>query len=1474
MLLLLLLRAQAETLQGAITVQGPGPWQPIQHAQPVGDLDGDGLGDLVLAVPEDDTNGDEAGAVYFVYDVAGLDPAVPLGDQSFRMVGEEPQDNAGRDVARLGDTDSDGYPDVAIAAPEASWDQVQAGKVYVVYGPQVDQDGYLGDLPYIHGVESMDRVGAALFGAPDLDGDGRTELLLGVPYSNPSGDAGPGWLALLYGRDSRWPDDTRIDLDYDRDTRETTADAAWVANGQLSFGGRAATIGPDLDGDGLAEVVVGAPGFRLPTAPDDPNYTSPGAQAEPGAILVFAGKTREEYQAYEVQDENDAFATISGSDSVNSLPWILDTLPDGRIVASTPEAESNRGAVLVFDLGALGAGDHLHSDATLRWDGDTVGDAMGHGLAVTWGFDGGSLVAVGEPGWDQGRGRVRLLGEDGFDRSLEGCGYGDETGHSVRSAPGPDPWGSDAGWIAISAPGNGFWEGEAGRAYVVGASNLGSLGQPCDQADAGGEVDQDQDGSPQGEDCDDTVAWVSPEAWEVCGNGADDDCDGSADEDCGGAPAARCGTTGAGAMSGGLVGLAVLLTRRRRRAGAALLLALSLPARAQDRAARDGMGAAFARLWGSAAWEYLRGPVVSGDFDGDGIHDVAVANYHGAALYYVAGEVQLLPGASLGGDMDLGAAPVSLHGGSEHDYLGVSVAVMRDDDGPDDLVVGADHSGLTELEQGQALRFDDPLLESGWVAAELADLVARGDDDADWLGHQVVEVGDLDGDGAADFALAAPMRDWDEEQDEAGRVWVSFGGFRVGTGAANVPEVAESFISGTVAKTHLGWRVCGPGDLDGDGRDDLVVGAFNSDEVNGGDLLVYTRVPRDTELFVSDSVGQWSAALPEQYAGYGLGCGDLNDDGLGEVVVGAPFADEGAGRVWVVEGAPNGTQLLENDARNSLGGNPGSWLGYSVAVGPRVLLGAPGLDEVWVTNGDLDVESVIAGPGFLGATVSWLDDLDGDAVKDVALVASDATGTRENQGVALLISGAPVINGSLPAAPDVADFDGDGAVAGEDCDDGDPRRRPGGEEICGDAVDNNCDGAVDEEACVGGRGCSTAGGWVRLWAALAGILAVLARRRAWLWALPLALSCGGGAPALQLEVPSGPLYGTVELSALGNFDRLAILVDGEVVGGGDGPSLSVLWDTTTVADGAHLVRGVGYLGAEEPVEVVREVEVSQVAGDLSAPAVRFDAPVAGGVYEPDAIAVIVEVSEDVGLESAELYADETFLLAWPPQGPFEAVWKQVPDGPHTLTARVMDLAGKPGEASVEIEVSSLAQVDCTVTRPDEGDTVSGTVNVTVAASSQAGISTVEFFANDVSFGVDDASSWQYEWDSTPYDGQTVALSALCTGADGNSAWATPVNVTVDSDAGGFSVTITQPSDGGTVSGTAARVKAAVGGGKGAAGADFYVDDVWMLSLTASPWEFLWDTTALENGSHVVKVVGTEAVTGATAEDSITVTVAN
>jgi hypothetical protein len=193
----------------------------------VGDLNGDGVPDIAVSAPA--TMVDSLFGSGIVHVVSGTDGA------TLRNYTGSPQENQmfGHSLAAL-DADGDGIPDLAIGAPgQSGINGHGAGAVEIFSGA----DGSL--ILAIQGPDHS-NFGAAIANAGDQDGDGIDDLYVGAPQAD-----GGGAVYLVSAASGATL----------RVTASDTPDAA--------FGARIAMAG-DIDGDGLADVVIGAPMFRTP----------------------------------------------------------------------------------------------------------------------------------------------------------------------------------------------------------------------------------------------------------------------------------------------------------------------------------------------------------------------------------------------------------------------------------------------------------------------------------------------------------------------------------------------------------------------------------------------------------------------------------------------------------------------------------------------------------------------------------------------------------------------------------------------------------------------------------------------------------------------------------------------------------------------------------------------------------------------------------------------------------------------------------------------------------------------------------------------------------------------------------------------------------------------------------------------------------------------------------------------------------
>ena len=310
----------------------------------------------------------------------------------------------------------------------------------------------------------------------------------------------------------------------------------------------------------------------------------------------------------------------------------------------------------------------------------------------------------------------------------------------------------------------------------------------------------------------------------------------------------------------------------------------------------------------------------AGDINGDGFDDLIVGAYGfpgntflGTA-YVVFGSGDAAPG-------DLNLPTMTAADGFQIDaetvssQTGISVASAGDidKDGFDDLIVGTHFTGdCAYVIYGKSTSFG--------TSFDLATMTAGDGFQINaatafvYTGFSVDTAGDVNGDGVADMIVGAPLTD--TPADKAGAAWVVFG--KVGGFGASVElatlTAADGFrISGEAIGDELGSRVSSAGDVNGDGFDDLIVGSYKASPngtKSGVSYVVFGKATGfGTNIDVSSLDGtngfQINGEAQDDYAGRVSSAGDINGDGLAEMIVGAfgnDAADNAAGAAYVLLG--------------------------------------------------------------------------------------------------------------------------------------------------------------------------------------------------------------------------------------------------------------------------------------------------------------------------------------------------------------------------------------------------------------------------------------------------------------------------------------------------------------------------------------------------------------------------------------------
>jgi hypothetical protein len=301
---------------------------------------------------------------------------------------------------------------------------------------------------------------------------------------------------------------------------------------------------------------------------------------------------------------------------------------------------------------------------------------------------------------------------------------------------------------------------------------------------------------------------------------------------------------------------------------------------------------------------------LNGDTDADGAADVLIASPQSAASGSAnegPGVVTLLLGSDVQVDGFDGAAGITYTGSSTGEAVGYSVDwIDLDGDGLSDAAMGAHLSepGSTPNNAGAVYVIAGPATSASTVDTQP---YLGGGAAGDWLGWAISGGADVDGDGYEDLLAGAPTAD--DGGSNSGAVEVVRGSATALAGGAGSLS-SWATIAGADSNDRLGQSVAGAGDVDGDGNDDLVVGAWKENTVGnnaGAAYLVFGPLTAGTtDLATAGSPARLTGESAGDLAGWSVaGGGDVNGDGLNDILVGSPQDDDGgtdAGAAYLLLG--------------------------------------------------------------------------------------------------------------------------------------------------------------------------------------------------------------------------------------------------------------------------------------------------------------------------------------------------------------------------------------------------------------------------------------------------------------------------------------------------------------------------------------------------------------------------------------------
>ena len=955
-----------------------------------GDVNGDGYDDLIIGARYADPNEDDnAGETYVVYGGAsapgtggGLNLSTLNGTNGFILNGIDADDRSGHFVSSAGDVNGDGYDDLIIGAYRADPNgDSRAGETYVVYGgasaPGTDGVLDLGALDgtdgfILNGIDANDRSGVSVSSAGDVNGDGYDDLIIGAYRADPNGDSRAGETYVVYGGASAPGTDGVLDLSM------LNGSNGFILNGidASDFSGNSVSSAGDVNGDGYDDLIIGANGA-------DPNGDRSG----------------ETYIVYGGANAPGTNGVLDLSDLDGTIGFILNGIDandySGRSVSSAGDVNGDG-----YDDLIIGAR-----------DADPNGDSNAGETYIVYG-------GASAPGTEGALDLSDVDGTNGF--ILTGIDDDDQSGQSVSSAGDVNGDGYDD--LIIGANGADPSGRSSGETYVIygGATGTESLTPVTAQGTAAADNFTGNAGA-------DSFTAIATN--DVVRGGAGDDRISVTALDF----AAIDGGTGQDTLVLDGAGLSLDLTGAGH-AGVDSVEVFDL----------SGTGANTLVLDAQAVFDLTEeraGGIATLDVLGDANDTVELTVAHFTSsgtetedgttyTVYRAGNAEVrvqtgveVPNLVAAIDLSLlnGTNGFILNGIYSRDNSGRSVSSAGDvnGDGYDDLIIG-----VGTAHRGGDRNVGETYVVYGGASApgtrgrlNLSTLdgtdgfILTGIDALDYSGLSVSSAGDVNRDGYDDLIIGA--RDADPNGSNSGETYVVYGGASApGTdGVLDLSMLNGSngfILNGINRYDQSGWSVSSAGDVNGDGYDDLIIGAISADPNGnrnagetyvvyggasapgtGGRLNLSTLDGTNGFIFngidASDRSG-WSVSS----------AGDVNGDGYDDLIIGAIFAD------------PNGSASGE------------TYVVYGGASAP----GTDGVLDLSMLNGSNGfILNGIDASDYSGNSVSSAGDVNGDGYDDLIIGARDADPNGDRSGETYIVYGganAPGTGGVL----DLSDLDG------------------------------------------------------------------------------------------------------------------------------------------------------------------------------------------------------------------------------------------------------------------------------------------------------------------------------------------------------------------------------------------------------------------------------------------------------------------